>query len=61
MDFNSWIASLREVLQQQDNPLKLRNGSWEVADRKGLWDTLGSRMFDANLVSADFLSQGIFL
>jgi len=49
MDFNSWIASLREVLQEQDNPLVLRNGHWEVADRKALWDALGSRIFDAHL------------
>jgi hypothetical protein len=49
MDFNSWIASLREVLQEQDNPLVLRNGHWEVADRKALWDVLGSRIFDAHL------------
>lgn len=49
MDYNSWIASVREVLQEQDNPLKLRNGSWEVVDRKALWDAVGSRIFDANL------------
>jgi hypothetical protein len=49
MDYNSWIASLREVLQQPDNPLVLRNGHWEVADRKELWDTLGARIFDVYL------------
>ncbi|MCA9461728.1 MAG: hypothetical protein KC643_04080 [Nitrospira sp.] len=49
MDYNSWIASLREVLQQSNNPLVLRNGHWEVADRKALWDTLGSRIFDVYL------------
>ncbi len=49
MDYNSWIASLREVLQQHDNPLVLRNGHWEVADRKTIWDTLGPRIFDAHL------------
>ncbi len=49
MDFDSWIASLREVLQKQDNPLVLHNGHWEVADRKSLLDALGSRIFDAHL------------
>ena len=49
MDFNSWIASLREVLQEQDNPLVLRNNRWEVADRKALWEAIGSRIFDAHL------------
>jgi hypothetical protein len=49
MDFDSWIASLREVLQGQDNPLALRNGHWEVVDRKKLWHGLGSRIFDTHL------------
>jgi hypothetical protein len=49
MELNSWIESLREVLQEQDNPLTLRNGHWEVINRKALWDALGSRIFDAHL------------
>jgi len=49
MDFDSWISSLREVLQEQDKPLTLRNGHWEVADRNVLWHALGSRIFDAHL------------
>ena len=48
-NYNSWIGSLREVLQEQDTPLKLRNGHWEVPDRKTLWEALGSRIFDAHL------------
>ncbi len=49
MNFNSWIASLREILHEQDSPLALRNGRWEVKDRKALWDTIGTRIFDAHL------------
>lgn len=49
MDFDSWISGLREVLQEQDKPLTLRNGHWKVADRKVLWHALGSRIFDAHL------------
>lgn len=49
MDFDSWIVSLREVLQEQDKPLTLRNGHWEVVDRKALWSALGSRIFDTHL------------
>ena len=49
MDFDSWIASLREVLQEQDNPLALRNGHWEVMDRKELWHAVGSRIFDTHI------------
>jgi hypothetical protein len=49
MDFNYWITSLREVLQEQENPVALRNGHWDVMDRKGLWDAVGSRIFDAHI------------
>ncbi|MDA3896711.1 MAG: hypothetical protein PF482_11270 [Desulfobacteraceae bacterium] len=49
MDFNSWVAILREVLQEQDKPLALRNGHYEVVDRKALWYALGSRIFDTHL------------
>ena len=49
MDFNYWMTSLREVLQEQESPVALRNGHWEVMDRKGLWDALGSRIFDAHI------------
>ena len=49
MDFDSLVRDLREVLQQQEPPLRLNNGHWEVVDRKTLWQTLGSRIFDAHL------------
>lgn len=49
MNFNSWMASLREVIQEQDNPMVLRNGNWEVLDRKELWHAVGSRIFDTHI------------
>jgi hypothetical protein len=49
MDYNSWVATLREVLQEEDKRLTLRNGHWEVVDRKALWKVLGSRIFDTHL------------
>ena len=49
MDFDSWVATIRDVLQDQNNPLKLKNGHWEIHDRKALWLALGSRIFDSHL------------
>ncbi len=49
MDYNTWIGDLREVLQEQSNPLSLRNGQWAVSDRKMLFESFGSRIFDAHL------------
>ena len=48
MNFDSWITTLREGLQEQDNPLVLKNGHWEVIDRKKLWRAMGSRIFDSH-------------
>jgi hypothetical protein len=49
MDYNSWVAILREVLQEKEKPLTLRNGHWEVIDRKAFWHALSSRIFDTHL------------
>jgi len=48
-EFGSWISKIREILQQPASPVALRNGRWRVIDRKGLWQALGTRLFDDNL------------
>ena len=47
-DYTTWIGRLREFLQLPDSPLTLKNGRWNVKDRKALWATLGARLFDNN-------------
>lgn len=49
MDFNIWITNLRGLVQEQGAPLDIRNGRWEVVDRKALWRVIGGRIFDAHL------------
>lgn len=48
-DRSAWIASMREVLQLPDSPVQQKNGVWAVRDRGGLWESLGSRVFDEHL------------
>jgi len=48
-DFGSWISKIREILQQPESPLSLKNGRWRVTERKALWKALGTRLFDDNL------------
>ncbi|MDO8141082.1 MAG: hypothetical protein Q6358_06240 [Candidatus Brocadiales bacterium] len=48
-EFGSWISKIREILQQPASPVSLRNGRWCVTERKGLWQALGTRLFDDNL------------
>lgn len=48
-DFSTWISKIREILQQPNTPVALKNGIWRVAERKELWQALGPRLFDENL------------
>ena len=48
-DLESWVQGIRECLQHPSCPLNLSNGRWYVKDRKALWQTLGSRVFDDHL------------
>jgi hypothetical protein len=48
-EYRDWITKLRDVLQQPESPIFLKNGIWGVKDRKKLWQALGTRIFDDNL------------
>lgn len=48
-DYTSWIPRIREIIQQSESPVVLKNGTWAIKERKELWQTLGSRLFDDNL------------
>lgn len=50
-DYNIWISKLRELLQKADSPLVMKNGHWSLKDRKHIFQSLGSRLFDHNLDS----------
>jgi hypothetical protein len=49
MDFNSWVATLRDALQVDNASLSLNSGHWEVADRKSLLYSMSTRIFDSHL------------
>lgn len=44
-----WIPKIREVLQEPESPISLKNGHWHITERKELWDVLGSNIFDEHL------------
>lgn len=48
-DYSTWIGALREVLQEPHSPVALRNEKWRVIDRRGLWESLATRVFDNHL------------
>lgn len=48
-EYSSWVTKARDVLHLPDSSLSLRNGVWKITERAGLWDSLGSRIFDQNL------------
>lgn len=49
VEYNIWISKLREVLQFPDSPVYLKNGHWSLKDRKNIFQSLSSRIFDHNL------------
>lgn len=49
VDYNDWIRKIREILQIPNSPISLKDGLWQVTDRKKLWNELGSRLFDEQL------------
>ena len=48
-DFANWIFKVREILQQPESPVALKNGIWTVTKRQELWQALGLRLFDDHL------------
>jgi hypothetical protein len=50
-DFGHWIVKIREILQEPESPIALKNGRWRVTERATLWQALGARLFDDNLDS----------
>jgi len=48
-DYASWIVEIREILQQSESPVVLKNGRWRVTERQALWEALGPRIFDDDL------------
>ena len=48
-DFPTWLSRIREILQQPDSPVAIKNGVWTVPDRKNLWQAVGARIFDSHL------------
>lgn len=48
-DFTIWIRKIREILQQSESPLILKNGIWSITKRLEMWNALGPRLFNEHL------------
>lgn len=47
--YEIWLRNIRNILQDPDGPIAIKNGRWYIKDRKALWNSLGSRIFDSTL------------
>ena len=54
-----WLQSIRETLQVRTSPIALRNGRWQVIDRRVLWQALGGRVFDNNLANLEEVAVSV--
>jgi hypothetical protein len=59
-DYGTWISGIREVLQEADSPVALRNGIWSVPKRYDLWQALGGRIFDTSLTLMAEVALSVF-
>lgn len=50
-EYSDWVIKLRDIVQQPESPIVLKNGIWNIKDREKLWQALGTRIFDDNLNS----------
>ncbi|MBP2659523.1 MAG: hypothetical protein H6Q69_2555 [Firmicutes bacterium] len=48
-EYSSWIARIRDILQETDSPISLKNGKWYVVERNALWKAVGTRLFDDDI------------
>ncbi|RWX46862.1 hypothetical protein H206_03539 [Candidatus Electrothrix aarhusensis] len=48
-DYDVLAPKIQELLQVASGPLSLHNGIWKISERIGLWEQLGSRIFDQHL------------
>lgn len=48
-DYRPWISNLREIIQPKESPLSLKNGVWNINEKKELFITLATRVFDEDL------------
>lgn len=49
MDYDSWIAKIRLLHSQPNNPMKLKNGTWNVEERLKLLSDFGNAIYDEHI------------
>ncbi|MCG8037326.1 MAG: hypothetical protein JAZ19_09825 [Candidatus Thiodiazotropha taylori] len=49
MNFEDWVGSLRDVIQEDTDLLNYHEGRWRVENRLLNWQQFGARIFDAHL------------
>lgn len=45
-DFSMWLSEIREIIQDSESPITLKNGIWTIKNQEELWKALGPRFFD---------------
>jgi hypothetical protein len=47
--YSDWISGIREILQQPESPLSLKNGIWAINKRQEMWQAFGTSLFNEHL------------
>ena len=48
-EYDKWIPSIREALEEPGAPLELRNGAWTTRRNRRTWEQIGKKLYDDDL------------
>ena len=50
-EYSAWVKKAVDMLNFPGSPFSLKNGRWKLTERADLWNSLGARILDQNLVA----------
>ncbi len=59
ISYSEWIKKAREIIQNPNSPLTLKNGIWKINNKTDLLDKLGSRILDQNLSTFEEIATNV--
>jgi hypothetical protein len=59
VSYSEWIKKAREIIQNPNSPLTLKNGIWKINNKTDLLDKLGSRILDQNLFTFEEIATNV--
>ena len=49
MEYNEWISNLRNIIQEDNGPIFLNNGVWDIKDKQDVFEELKTCIYDEDI------------